>query len=154
MLPLIALVVGLVILTVGADWLVRGASRLAAALGNVLGSNLFNLLAVLGTTCALQPLAVDAAALQLELPLNLFAVALCLPLFFSGGRISRSEGALLLGFFAAYMVLQGLRVADSAALQTAQQGLWAACALAVVAVTVLAAWPGVRRPRAQSPHKQ
>ncbi|OCR25371.1 conjugal transfer protein TraR [Pseudomonas syringae] len=74
------------------------------AVGNVIGSNLFNLLGVLGVTALLTPvpLSVSPNALDFDLPVMLGVAALCLPLFYSGYRITRFEGLLLLALYLAY----------------------------------------------------
>lgn len=74
------------------------------AVGNVVGSNLFNILCVLGLTAVVAPagIAVAPAALALDLPVMIAVALVCLPIFFTGGEISRWEGLLLLGYYGAY----------------------------------------------------
>ncbi len=74
------------------------------AVGNIIGSNLFNLLGVLGLTSMIAsgPLSISPNALDFDLPVMLGVAALCLPLFYSGYRITRLEGLLLLGLYAVY----------------------------------------------------
>jgi cation:H+ antiporter len=74
------------------------------AVGNVIGSNLFNLLGVLGFTVLIAPapLSISPNALGFDLPVMLGVAALCLPLFYSGYRITRAEGLVLLGLYLAY----------------------------------------------------
>jgi cation:H+ antiporter len=74
------------------------------AIGNVVGSNIFNLLAILGVSSVLarDGLAVAPAVLSLDLPVMTAVAVACLPIFFSGHRIARWEGALFLGYYAAY----------------------------------------------------
>ena len=74
------------------------------AVGNVIGANLFNLLGVLGLTAIIAPtpLSVSPNALDFDLPVMLGVAVLCLPLFYSGYRITRAEGLVMLGLFAAY----------------------------------------------------
>jgi cation:H+ antiporter len=74
------------------------------AVGNVIGSNLFNLLGVLGITALIapMPLSVSPNALDFDLPVMLGVAALCLPLFYSGYRITRIEGLMLLALYLAY----------------------------------------------------
>jgi len=106
------LVIGLTIVAVGTS-LPELASSIAAirknehdiALGNVLGSNLFNTLAVVGIAGSIHPLALSPEVLGRDVPVM---AALTLSLFVIGygfrgpGRINRLEGALLLGGYAAY----------------------------------------------------
>jgi cation:H+ antiporter len=133
--------VGLVILTVGSNWLVEGATALARALGvselligltiialgtslpevaaslvaslrgerdiavgNVVGSNIFNILSVLGLTSLISPngIHVPAAALHFDIPVMIAVATACLPIFFSGYKIARWEGGLLFGYYLAY----------------------------------------------------
>jgi len=106
------LVIGLTIVAVGTSLPELASSVLATrkgehdiALGNVLGSNLFNTLAVVGIAGAIQPLAVGPEVLRRDV---LVMVALTLSLFVFGyrfrgpGRINRVEGALLLACYVAY----------------------------------------------------
>ncbi len=72
------------------------------ALGNVLGSNIFNILGILGITAAIHPLPVATHFLQLDLPLML-AAALCLAgLILRGKPIGRLTGLLFLLVYAGY----------------------------------------------------
>ena len=75
------------------------------AVGNVVGSNLFNVLSVLGLSAAVAPhgLAVSDDALRFDVPVMLAASLACLPILFTGHRISRAEGLLLLAGYAAYV---------------------------------------------------
>ena len=106
------LVIGLTVVAVGTSLPEIATSVLAGlrgerdvAVGNVVGSNLFNLLCVLGLTAVLPPrgVPVEPAAIHFDLPVMVAAAAVCLPIFFTGGRISRGEGGLLLAYFVAYM---------------------------------------------------
>jgi cation:H+ antiporter len=74
------------------------------AVGNVIGSNLFNLLGVLGATALIspEPLSISPNALDFDLPVMLAAAALILPLFYSGYRVTRLEGLLLLALYVVY----------------------------------------------------
>jgi len=74
------------------------------AIGNVVGSNIFNLLGILGVAAMVTPggLPVAPSMLNFDL-LVMIAVALaCLPIFFTGMAIARWEGALFLGYYVAY----------------------------------------------------
>ncbi|MEF8728851.1 MAG: calcium/sodium antiporter [Accumulibacter sp.] len=74
------------------------------AVGNVIGSNTFNLLGVLGLSAALAPagLPVGAAMIAFDLPVMIAVALACLPIFFSGHLIARWEGALFLAYYVAY----------------------------------------------------
>jgi cation:H+ antiporter len=74
------------------------------AVGNVVGSNLFNILVVVGTTSLVSPggLAVASAAINFDMPVMIAASILCLPIFFVNYRIGRWEGALFLSYYVLY----------------------------------------------------
>lgn len=111
------LVVGLTIVAVGTSLPELVTSVVASirgqrdiAVGNVVGSNLFNLLAVLGIAAAASPggVRIPHAALAFDLPVMIGVAVACLPVFFTGGRIARSEGVLFLSgyvFYTTYLVL-------------------------------------------------
>lgn len=89
------------------------------AVGNVIGSNLFNLLGVLGLTALVAPvsLSVSPNALAFDLPLLLGMAVLCVPVFYSGYRIDRIEGLLLLSLYLTYglhivSISTGMQLAD------------------------------------------
>jgi cation:H+ antiporter len=105
------LVIGLTIVAAGTSLPEVAASFVAAArderdiaAGNVVGSNLFNILWVLGLATLLSPsgIAVSAPALRFDIPVMLAAAFACLPIFLTGNRIDRWEGALFLGYYTAY----------------------------------------------------
>jgi cation:H+ antiporter len=109
------LVIGLTIVALGTSLPELAASVMSAlknehdiAIGNVIGSNIFNLLAVLGLPGLLNPGPVDAAVLTRDYPVM---IGLTLALFvmaygFRGpGRLNRIEGALLVTAFVAYQTL-------------------------------------------------
>lgn len=76
------------------------------AVGNVIGSNLFNLLAVLGGTMLVGGrMAPPEQAFRLDLPFATLAAALCLPFLWGGRRFGRMEAGLFLGLFALYLAL-------------------------------------------------
>jgi cation:H+ antiporter len=116
------LVIGLTIVAVGTSLPEASASIVAAlrgerdiAVGNVVGSNLFNLLGVLGLASILAPggFAVSPAALKFDLPVMIAVAAVCLPVFFAGGQILRWEGGMCLAFYAAYLTDLILRSVES-----------------------------------------
>jgi cation:H+ antiporter len=108
------LVIGLTVVAVGTSLPELATSVVAAlrgerdiAVGNVVGSNLFNLLAVLGVSSAVLPggIPVGAAALRFDLPVMIAVALACLPIFFTGYTIARWEGALFLAYYVAYVAL-------------------------------------------------
>jgi len=76
------------------------------AVGNIIGSNIFNILAVLGVAAVLAPngITVAQAALRFDIPVMIAVAVACLPIFFTGSKISRWEGLLFLGYYIAYIV--------------------------------------------------
>ena len=131
------LVIGLTVVAIGTSLPEIATSVLAAyrgerdvAVGNVVGSNLFNLMFVLGLTAVLPPagVTVSPAAFVFDLPVMVASAVVLLPILFTGGRISRREGALLLGYFVAYMAYLLLAANEHAA---AKPFSWAVLAFAV-----------------------
>ncbi len=148
LLDILLLLVGFLILILGADKLVDGGSSLAAklgipnivigltvvafgtsspelvvnvfaalegstemVLGNVIGSNIFNVFAILGISALIFPLTVKSSTTWLEIPMSLLAAVGVLILagdvFLDGtleNVISRSEGLVLLLFFSIFLV--------------------------------------------------
>lgn len=80
----------------------RGQSALA--FGNVIGSNLYNLLGILGATALASPRPLASAALLEDAVIMLAATLMLLWVAVTGWRVSRREGALLLALYAAYML--------------------------------------------------
>jgi len=138
-------VVGLALLVLGAQWLVDGAiselvigltivavgtslpevatSVVAAmrgerdiAVGNVVGSNIFNILGILGITAAIAPIHVAPAAIGFDLPVMVAVAIASLPIFFSGQVIARWEGAVLLGCYFSYVIYLILTASGSTAI--------------------------------------
>jgi cation:H+ antiporter len=74
------------------------------AVGNVVGSNLFNLMGVLGMAAAVAPagLTVSEPMLAFDLPVMLAVAVACLPIFATGHRIARWEAVLFLAYYVAY----------------------------------------------------
>lgn len=73
------------------------------ALGNIIGSNVFNIFAILGTTSTVVPIAIDPHFQGVNMWVMLASTALLLPLMLTGARISRFEGSLFLAGYAAYI---------------------------------------------------
>lgn len=135
-------VLGLILLVIGARWLVRSAVEIAQAwgvseavigltivaagtslpeimtsvmaairgerdiaIGNVVGSNIFNILSVLGIAgvVAPTPLLAGSQLAQIDIPVMLGVAVLCLPLFFVGAQVNRFEGLLFLLLYLAYV---------------------------------------------------
>ena len=140
-MPVLQLVVGIGLLTLGADCLVRGAAGLAervgfsplvigltvvafgtsmpevsvsirsayigdggVALGNVIGSNIFNVLVVLGGAAVIRPLVVDRRLVRLDVPIMVLTAILVFVMG-ANGSVGRREGCFLLGLGLVYTIL-------------------------------------------------
>ncbi len=76
--------------------------------GNVVGSNIFNLLAVLGCASLTRPLGISTSVIQVEAPVMLAVSILVLPFVWTTLRITRWEGAVFLVAYSAFVVLLAL----------------------------------------------
>lgn len=72
------------------------------AVGNVVGSNIFNIGVILGLTALIYPVAVQRQIIRLDLPI-MIAVAILLPLLLMGGYLGRLEGSVLITGLLAYL---------------------------------------------------
>jgi cation:H+ antiporter len=74
------------------------------AIGNVIGASIYNALAIVGLSGLVAPdgLAVARSVVTFDLPVMVAVGVACLPIFFSGHKIARWEGAVFLGSYAAY----------------------------------------------------
>jgi len=109
------LVIGLTIVALGTSLPELATSAVASlkgerdiAVGNVVGSNIFNLHVVLGLTGAFSPssIEVSGAALDFDFPVMLAVSIACLPIFFNRYRIDRWEGVVFLLYYVAYITYQ------------------------------------------------
>jgi len=110
------------------------------AVGNVVGSNIFNILAVLGATALVAPSGtpVSPGVLRFDLPVMIAVAVACLPVFASGHRIARWEGFLFLGYYAAYAGLVVLEAARHDALPFVRLALlWFVLPLTAVTLGVV-----------------
>lgn len=105
------LLIGLTIVAIGTSLPELATSIIASfrgerdiAVGNVLGSNIFNVLAVLGIGGAVSPdgIPISDAIIQFNAPVAIAVAFACLPIFYSGKRIERWEGLLFLFYYLAY----------------------------------------------------
>jgi cation:H+ antiporter len=128
------------------------------AVGNVVGSNLFNMLAVLGAAGLVAPrgIAVPEAVLRFDLPVMVVTMLACLPIFFTGYQIARWEGALFLAYYVAYTTYLLLDAARSESLRLfSSVMLFFAAPLTAITVGVVT-WRSVRGGRqavARSPER-
>lgn len=105
------LIIGLTVVAAGTSLPEVAASIIAAvkgqrdiAVGNVVGSNIFNILAVLGLSSLVSPagLTVSDTLLEFDMLVMLAVAVACLPIFFTGHTIARWEGFVFLGYYVAY----------------------------------------------------
>ncbi|MEM7799324.1 MAG: calcium/sodium antiporter [Chloroflexota bacterium] len=105
------LIIGLTIVAAGTSLPEVVTSIIAAfrgerdiAVGNAVGSNIFNLTAVIGTASVVSPVGIEVspAIIQFDFPILMAVAFACLPIFFTEGTISRWEGALFFGYYLAY----------------------------------------------------
>ena len=124
-LGLSELVIGLTVVAAGTSLPEVATSVMAAlrgerdiAVGNVIGSNIFNILGVLGFSATLAPggVSVAPAILSFDLPVMVAVAVVCLPIFFNGMTVFRWEGGLLFGYFVLYTTYILLRAAEHDAL--------------------------------------
>ena len=80
----------------------RGESDLAV--GNVIGSNVFNILCVLGITSLITPISAPPGELLRDLAVMLAMALACIPILGRGGKISRGEGVLLVSAYLGYVL--------------------------------------------------
>lgn len=147
------LVIGLTIVAAGTSMPEVATSVVAAirgerdiAVGNVVGSNIFNILCVLGLSSVVSPagIAVSPAALQFDILVMIAVAVACLPVFLSGYRISRLNGAAFLAFYVAYVVYLIFTATEHHALGTYQSAM-RYFVLPITAVTLcFITWRGLR----------
>ena len=151
-------VIGLTVVAVGTSLPELAASVVASlrgvrdiAIGNAIGSNLYNLLAILGIASLATPggLLVAPGILRFDLPVMLAVAAACLPIFFVGQRLERWEGWMFLGYYAAYLAYLALDAVDHDALDEFGFAM-AAFVMPITAATIgVLVWRAAREPRAR-----
>ena len=104
-------VIGLTVVAIGTSLPELAASMVGTlkkeasmTVGNVLGSNLLNVLFVVGTLAIAEPITVDAETIRLHFPVMLGFCALIVPLTWTTHEISRMEGGFMVACFVGYMV--------------------------------------------------
>jgi cation:H+ antiporter len=116
------LIIGLTVVAVGTSLPELAASLVATlegerdiAIGNVIGSNICNVVIVLGLPALISPDAVTVAAdaLQLNIPFALAVEVVCLPIAFTGYVVSRWEGFLFLFYYVSYIAYLLLKAMHS-----------------------------------------
>ena len=105
-------VIGLTVVAIGTSTPELATSIIAArrgrtdlAISNLLGSNTFNLLGILGAVGLVQPVAISAAMLKNDMIWMMLVAGLILPLLATGQRVTRAEGGLLVAVYLTYLGL-------------------------------------------------
>ena len=140
------LLIGLTIVALGTS-LPEVATTLAAAfrgqrdiaVGNVVGSCTFNIISVLGISSLVSRdgVLVSAQALQFDIPVMIGVSVACLPVFYTGGTVSRWEGALFFGYYIAYTAYLILLATQHGALPLFQHAmLWFALPLTAATLAI------------------
>ncbi len=147
------LVVGLTVIAAGTSLPEAATSWVAArrgeediSVGNVMGSNLFNLLGILGLSAAVAPagLAVPELAVSTDLPVMVAIALLCWVALASAWRISRREGAAFVLLYVVYAAYLGAR---TMVLDPQPAGWLLAAAISGLAVVLLVTRVGGKRGR-------
>ena len=186
LLNIILLIVGFVVLVLGADWLVDGASGLAKrlnvpdlvigltivafgtsapelvvnlmaaiegsseiALTNILGSNIVNVLVILGVSAAIYPIASQRSSRRFDIPMSiaaglaiLFLGTECFGAWGSDWQLSRLDGVILLlifGLFMYHSVKEAKRATNQSAESFKAMAVWKALLLIAVGIGFLVA---------------
>lgn len=106
------LIIGLTLVAAGTSLPELATSVVAAlrkhpdiSIGNLVGSNVFNILGVLGASALIRPLPLSSAVVYRDLPAALIFAVLCMPIMTTGRRISRGEGVFLVVLYVAYSIV-------------------------------------------------
>ncbi len=139
-------IIGLTVVAVGTSLPEIATSMLASirgereiAVGNVVGSNILNILGVMGLTTLLtpEPIAVGPGLRTFDLTVMVASAIACLPIFLNGRMIARWDGGLFLGYYLAYttyLILAATRHEALPAFTVAM--LWFALPLTAVTIVV------------------
>lgn len=122
------------------------------AVGNAVGSNIFNILLVLGSSSALASggIRISSDALKLDLPILLAAAVACLPMVFWDHRLDRWEGGVFVGYYVAYIIFL---VLDGTGHRASDPFAFVLLAF-VTPLAVLTAGVAIRRQRSHSKGSQ
>ena len=152
------LVIGLTVVAAGTSLPELATSVIASlrgerdiAVGNVVGSNIFNILLILGMAAVLgDGVTVAPGVLYFDLPVMLAVAVACLPIFFTGYEIARWEGAVFLGYYAAYLVYVILAATQHEALAVFGNVMMAFVLPLTVITLGTVAWRALRKPTKRS----
>lgn len=143
------LVIGLTVVALGTSLpefivslmsVLRGSSDMSA--GNIVGSNVFNTLVIVGASAIMMSVKVEGSLLRRDIPISLVASLMLFGAAFTGGCIDRWEGLILVLFFLGYLFMT-YRVAVSDRRQNAEEQvvettpMWKLFGLIVLGITAL-----------------
>lgn len=141
-------VIGLTIVAAGTSFPELATSVVAAmrgegdiAVGNVVGSSIFNLLGILGAASLVTPggLSVAPALVNFDIPVMIVVAFACLPIFATGHRIARWEGVMFLGYYTVYLAYLILAATQHDSLQSFSMTMLG-FVLPLTGVTMLVLW--------------
>ncbi len=153
------LVIGLTLVAVGTSLPEIATSVLAAvrgqrdiAVGNAIGSNIFNLLVVLGASAvvAIDGIDIPLGALDFDLPFMIAVAVACLPILSTGHVIARWEGLVFLGHYAAYATYLILEASEHDLLEPFSTALFLFVVPLTVVTLIISAMRSLRSPRSRS----
>ena len=141
------LIIGLTIVAAGTSLPEVATSLVAAvrgerdiAVGNVVGSSIFNILAVLGLSALVAPgegVPVARGMMEIDIPFMIAVAVACLPIFVTGNVIARWEGAVFVAYYVAYTIYLALTATEHATLPQYQAFmLWFIVPLTVLTLAV------------------
>lgn len=155
MMGLSSLVIGLTIVAAGTSLPEVATSIMASikgerdiAVGNIVGSNIFNIMCIVGISATVLPdaIPVSAGVLGLDLPVMIAVAAACLPIFFTGHLIARWEGALFLAYYIIYTTYLVLTVNQHDLLPLINQAMiWFVLPITAVTLAVVSYREWIRR---------
>lgn len=143
------LVIGLTIVAMGTSAPEAAVSITAAlkgsadiTIGNVVGSNILNILIILGLTSVIIATAVAKSTIRIEIPYMIFITLVLLVLGYTGNEVSRVEGVILWGFFLiylAYLFMMAKKNKEEVTEESKEMPMWKMMVAAIVGL-VLVVW--------------
>jgi cation:H+ antiporter len=152
------LVIGLTVVAAGTSLPEVAASVVAAvkgerdiAVGNAIGSSIYNLLLVLGATGLIAPagIAVAQSVQNFDLPVMIAVSVACLPILFTGYRISRWEGAVFLAYYLGYTAYVVMKATEHDLLEPFSRAMMIfvlPLTVFTIVVLLIRAWLAARKP--------
>ncbi|MFC1808452.1 calcium/sodium antiporter [Candidatus Omnitrophota bacterium] len=106
------LVIGLSVVAIGTSLPELAASSVASlkgesdiSIGNIIGSNVFNIMGIIGIVCMIRPISIDPDVLIISIPILLVYTAVLVPILRTGFKVSRREGVALVVSYFIYLCL-------------------------------------------------